>query len=125
MAKTAIVFGVLLMFLGAGVYLAAVPHAPTALIPLYFGVVLAALGALARTEDTKRRALWMHIAVTVGLLGFLFPLIRAFPGALKMVRGIQVARPLAIEEQMIMALVCLIFTGLSVRSFIEARRARI
>ncbi len=125
MAKVTLVFGVLLMFMGAGFYMASVPHAPTALIPLYFGVVLAALGAVSRTDDAKRRALFMHIAVAVGLIGFLFPFIRAVPRALDMVRGVPVTRPLAVEEQMLMALVCLIFTGLCVRSFIEARRSRI
>ena len=125
MAKITIVFGVLLILLGAGFYAATAPHAPTALIPLYFGIVLAMLGALARTDDARRRMVFMHIAVTVVLLGLLFPFIRAFPGALRILRGMAVARPLAVEEQMAMALLCLLFTGLCVRSFIEARRARI
>ena len=67
----------------------------------------------------------MHIAVTVGLLGFLFPFIRAASGAVRMLQGAAVAHPLAIEEQMLMALLCLIFVGLCVRSFIAARRSRI
>ena len=125
MARITIVFGVLLALLGVGFYFATVPHAPTSLIPLYFGIILVLLGALANTEDAKRRMLFMHIAVTVGLLGFLFPFIRAVPGAIKMLQGVAVAHPLAIEEQMLMALLCLIFVGLCVRSFIAARRARI
>ncbi len=125
MARTTIIVGVLLALLGIGFYFALVPHAPTSLIPLYFGVLLVVLGALAITEDTKRRMLVMHIAVTVGLLGFLFPFIRAVPGAIKMLQGAAVAHPLAIEEQMLMALLCLVFVGLCVRSFIAARRARI
>ena len=72
-----LVFGssVLLIVLGAGVYLG-VAHAPTALIPAYFGLAILLCGALANTEDAKRRALWMHIAVTLGLVGFLFPFCR-------------------------------------------------
>ena len=124
-AKTAIVFGVLLMFLGAGFYFVTAPHAPTALIPVYFGLVLAVLGGLAHTEDAARRMLFMHIAVTVGLLGFLFPFVRAIVPAVRLVKGVSVTRPLAVEEQMLMALLCLLFTGLCVRSFIAARRSRI
>ena len=125
MARLTILFGVLLAVLGAGFFFASVPHAPTSLIPLYFGIALMLLGALAMTDDSKRRMLFMHIAVTIGLLGFLFPFFRAVPGAIKMLQGVAVAHPLAIEEQMLMALLCLIFVGLCVRSFIAARRARI
>ena len=125
MARTTMIFGVLLALLGGCFFVATAPHAPTSLIPLYFGVVLLLLGALANTDDAKRRMLFMHIAVTIGLLGFLFPFIRAVPGAVNMLKGVAVAHPLAIEEQMLMALLCLIFVGLCVRSFIAARRARI
>lgn len=125
MGRITIIFGVLLALLGVGFYLAAVPHAPTSLIPLYFGLLLIVLGALAITDNAKRRMVVMHIAVTAGLLGFLFPFIRAVPGAIRMLQGVAVAHPLAIEEQMLMAVLCLIFTGLCVRSFIAARRARI
>ncbi len=125
MANLTIRFGVLLMLLGAAFFFITVPHAPTSLIPLFFGLILAALGLAARTEDTKRRMLFMHIAVTVGLLGFLFPFIRSVKGAVTLIQGGTVAHPLAVEESMLMALICLVFTGLCVRSFITARRARI
>ena len=125
MAKITIFFGVLLVILGAAFYSLAVPHAPTSLIPLYFGVLLILLGALANTGDPRRRMLFMHIAVTVGLLGFLFPFGRAIRGAIKLAQGLAVAHPRAIQEQMLMALLCLVFTGLCVRSFIVARRSRI
>lgn len=122
MAKLTLVFGVLLIVLGAVFF--GLTHAPTSLIASYFGVVLAICGALSLTEDAKRRMLFMHIAVTVGLLGFLFPFFRAIGGAVKMMRGTAVAHPLAVEEQMIMAFLCLVFTVLCVRSFIAARRGR-
>lgn len=125
MAKIAMVTGVLLILLGAGVYLG-VAHAPTALIPAYFGLVLVICGLLANTEDAKRRMLWMHIAVTVGLVGFLLPFVRSVGGAVKLLTGHadQVLRPLAVEESMAMALICLVFTALCVRSFIKARITR-
>ena len=37
----------------------------------WFGLLLVVFGALANPPDAKRRMLFMHIAVTVGLLGFL------------------------------------------------------
>ena len=122
MAKLTMVAGVLLVLLGAGVYLG-VAHAPTALIPAYFGLALLLCGVLANTEDAKRRALWMHIAVTLGLVGFILPLARSAGGAVKMLTGHadQVLRPLAVEESMAMALICLVFTALCVRSFVRAR----
>ncbi len=119
------VVGVLLILLGGGVF-AGVSQAPTTLIPAYFGVALVLCGALANTEDAKRRMLWMHIAVTLGLIGFLFPFVRSVGGAVKMMTGHadQVLRPLAVEESMAMALICLVFTALCVRSFIRARITR-
>ncbi len=124
MAKLTIVVGVLLILLGVGVFVSVGAHAPTSLIPAYFGVVLVVLGALASTDDTKRRMLFMHIAVTVGLLGFLFPFARSVGGAVTLLKGGSVLRPLAVEESMAMALICLVFTALCVRNFIAARRAR-
>ena len=124
MAKTTIVFGVLLIVLGVAVYASITPHAPTSLIPAYFGAVLAVLGLLAEMPDAKRRMLVMHIAVTVGLLGFILPFARSIGGAVKLLRGLPVLRPLAVEESMAMALICLVYTALCVRSFIAARRSR-
>ena len=125
MAKLTIATGILLILLGAGVYLV-IAHAATALIPAYFGLVLLLCGALANTEDAKRRMLWMHIAVTFGLVGFLLPFIRSIKPAIKLVTGHadEVARPLAAQESMVMALICLIFTVLCVRSFVNARILR-
>lgn len=125
MARITILFGVLLIILDVIFYMFTQPHAPTSLIPAYFGILLAVLGFLAQTDDTKRRALLMHIAVTVGLLGFLFPFFRSVKGAMQMLQGNTVAHPLAIKESMSMALLCLVFTAMCVRSFIAARRTRL
>lgn len=125
MANITIRFGFLLVLLGVATYMATTPHAPTSLIPAIFGLLLIVFGALARTPDARKRMLWMHIAVTVGLLGFLFPFILAFVPALHMLRGMAVAHPRAVIEKMVMALICFIFTVLCVRSFIAARRERI
>lgn len=87
-------------------------------------VVLGVFGLLANTEDSKRRMLFMHIAVTIGLIGFLFPGIRAMGDVIKLLRNQTVLRPIAMWEELAMSILCLIFVLLSVRSFIAARRAR-
>ena len=76
MAKLTIVFGVLLIVLGVASFVLTGASHPTSLIPAGFGLVLALSGALASGDDAKKRMLWMHIAVTVGLVGFIFPALR-------------------------------------------------
>ena len=124
MAKLTMVFGVLLVFLGVGVYLSVGERAPTSLIPAGFGVLLVLAGALANTEDLKRRKLWMHVAVTLGLVGFVFPFARSLPRLIERAKGQDIVRPLAVEEQIAMALICLVYTALCVRWFVARRRER-
>ncbi len=124
MARTTIIFAAALIILGVGVFIVTGGHAPTALIPALFGIVLGLLGVLANTPNTQRRMLFMHIAVTIGLLGFIFPGIRAAGDLLKLMRNQMVLRPIAMWEELAMAVLCLLFVLLSVRSFIAARRAR-
>jgi len=95
---------------------------PTALIPMWFGLVLALAGALANTEDSKRRMLWMHIAVTMGLLGFVGAASRVIVECVRANGPLE--HPVAVEDQGAMAAICLVFVGLCVRSFIAARKAR-
>ena len=123
MAKLTIVFGILLIALGATAFVL-LGHHPHTLIPAAFGLLLAIFGALANSPDPKRRMLFMHIAVTVGLLGFLGT-IPGIIGIIKMAAGQAVARPDAAKVQAIMGTLCLIFVLLCVRSFIAARRARL
>lgn len=123
MAKLTVVFGVLLILLSAGAF-TFVSHFPHTLIPGAFGVVLIILGALAHTPNAKRRMLFMHIAVTVGLLGFLGT-IPGIIGIFQMWAGHAVVRPDAAKVQALMGSLCLIFVLLCVRSFISARRARL
>jgi len=113
----------MLGLIGVGYFIATGSTHPTALIPLWFGLGLILCGALAITEDPRRRMLWMHIAVTLALLGFLFPgfmAIKEWVGA----HGGPLAHPVAVQEQALMSFVCLILTALCVRSFIAARRSR-
>jgi hypothetical protein len=107
-------FGALLIALGVAFW--AVTSAPTALIPAAFGVLLTICGVIAR--NTKLRMHAMHGAALLGLLGAAFPLVRALP---KLEQGNYGA---AVIEQLLMAVLSLIFLVLCVRSFIAARRAR-
>jgi hypothetical protein len=122
-AKLAIGFGVALIVLGVVVFLMTGSVHPTALIPAWFGIALGVCGILANTNDARRRMLWMHIAVTIGLVGFVFPgvmAIKAWVGA----HGGPLADAAAVKDQAVMSIICLVFTGMCVRSFIAARRSR-
>lgn len=124
MAKITILFGIVLILLGGFGYIGTGSHAPTALIPCYFGIALAVLGFFAHTPDTQRRMLLMHIAVTLGLLGFLGTIKGGIIDYLLLLHGRQFPHPAAVEEKAAMSVVLLVFVILCVRSFIAARSAR-
>lgn len=119
MAKLTIVFGILLIVVGSWGFFATGSQHPTALIPAYFGLILFWAGVLAHKPE--RRMVWMHIAVTVGLLGFLGAAIQAIREYVA-AHGAPLAHPAAVESQSAMAGICLVFVLLCVRSFIAARR---
>jgi hypothetical protein len=119
MANVAIGFGVAFIALGLVGYFAT--GAPTALIPAGIGVILVGLGMMAR--DPARRKLAMHIAVVVGLIGFLGSA-RGLAQLGAVLAGDDVARPAAVIAQSIMAILSLAFIWLCVKSFINARRNR-
>lgn len=123
MARVTRVTGIILIVLGAVYFFVTGAAHPTALIPTYFGLVLLVCGALANTTDNKRVALWMHIAVTVGLVGCLFPgfrAVKAFVGSV----ALTPVKQTAATESLIMAVICGLFTAFCVRSFIANRVAR-
>jgi len=123
MAKVTVIFGVALILLGTIGFLGTGSTHPTALIPAYFGLALTICGFLANSPSDRRRMLVMHIAVTVGLLGFLGSGVMAIVETVK-AHGGPLTHPAAVESQSLMAGVCLIYVGLCVRSFIAARRGR-
>jgi hypothetical protein len=123
MARVTMIIGFVLVAVGIAFWGITGRVAPTALIPCYFGIALMICGARARTEDLKRRMLYMHVAVIIGLLGFVFPGIRGGMAlAKKHATGMDVMAPRAVEEQLLMAIICLVFTAMCIRSFIAARR---
>ena len=123
MAQVTIGFGIVLIALGAISFFGTGSTHPTALIPAWFGIALTVCGFFADSPSEKRRMLVMHIAVTIGLLGLLGSGIRAI-GALMKADGAPLAHPAATESQVAMAVICLIYVALCVRSFIAARRGR-
>lgn len=124
MAKLTIVVGIILIVLGVAVFIATGSHAPTALIPAFFGIVLGILGELATTDNPRRRMLFMHIAVTIGLIGVIFPGWRGVGDLILQMHGQLVLRPAAMKEELAMAAICLVYVVLCVRSFIVARKNR-
>ena len=123
MAKVTISLGIVLILLGAVSLVATGSQHPTSLIPAAVGLILSILGFFSLTEDAKKRMLYMHIAVTVGLLGFLgtgWSIIQY----VQMLGGRQFPHPIAVEEKAAMAAILLFFVLLCIRSFIAARRSR-
>ena len=121
MAKLTMVFGALLLVVSVGFWGAMGRAELAALHPAGLGVLLILCGVLANTENSKRRMLWMHLAVTVGLVGFLITGVRA---VIEVVKGTTAVNPAAFDERVVVALLCLVYVGLCVRSFISARSAR-
>ena len=122
MANISILFGALLIILGCAGYVLTGSAHPTALIPIYFGLPLVVFGFLARSPIESHRKLYMHINVTVGLLGFLGAVgsaIHAYGHA----RSLGVDPDMrAITSQLIMAALTFIYVNMCVRSFIAARQ---
>jgi hypothetical protein len=124
MAKVTLVFAVLFIVLGLVGFIATGSQYPTALIPAILGLLLGIFGALSLSAESSRRKLFMHINVTLGLLGFLgtvMGLIEWF----RMLAGTAVKNPPATESKAVMALLSLVYVLLCVRSFIAARKARL
>ena len=119
MPTTAIGCGLSLILVGIAGYVYGIwggNASPTALIPAAFGLVIALLGAFAKSNENLRKHL-MHAAVLVGLLGFIIPAFRL----LSKLGDLTLSA--ANVSQLAMALICLIFVILCVQSFVNARRS--
>ena len=120
MPNTAILFGRLLIILGVigysyGMYSG--NASLTALIPSIFGLILMVLGHLSNAKENLRKHL-MHVAVLVGLLGFILPLGRILPKLGEF--SLTFASAMLIS----MSVLCLVFVVLCVKSFIAVRQAK-
>ena len=111
--RVTILIGVLLGITGVvGFYQSGAEH-PTALIPAFIGIPLFVCGIIAAKEAMRMMAI--HIAVLVGLIGFIGAAATIFKAEQEMA---------AIVSKSITSVLCATFVGLCVRSFIQARKAR-
>ena len=120
MPSTSIFSGVLLILIGIIGYVFSIVDGNTsltALIPAAFGLLLVLLGFVAKAKESLRMHL-MHAAVLIGLIGFIIPTARL----VSQIRNIQVS--LAVLSQAAMAVICLVFVILGIKSFINARKNR-
>ena len=118
MPSTSIACGTLLILIGILGYIAGMLNSTpslTALIPAAFGLLLFLFGFFARIRENLRKHL-MHAAVVVALLGFVLTAGRLVS------RMSELTYSAAVVSQVSMALVCLLFVILGVKSFAEARR---
>jgi hypothetical protein len=124
MAKVTIVFAVLLIVLGLIGFLGTGSAHPTALIPAWFGIALGVFGILAISPSESRRRLFMHINVTIGLLGLIGAAVEAGRGYSSAIAKGLAPDPIALAAKLAMAGLLLIYVILCVRSFIQVRRSR-
>ena len=121
MAKVSIAFGIILIILGLVSYFGISSESITALIPAFLGIPVLVLGIIALNEKYLKHS--MHAVAVLMLLGFggtVSGLFKFF----RMLGGESFERPSAITVQTIMALLCLVFLVLAVKSFIDARRGK-
>lgn len=118
--KLSINIGILLTVLGILSFILTDFISITALIPAFFGIVLAGLGFLARTSGSMRKHA-MHAALLLAILG----LAGSFSGLMALISAITGTMPKrmnAVISQSIMAILCIIFVIAGIKSFILDRK---
>ena len=115
MTKFTIVVAVLLILLGAGTYAVGVDgkRSVTALIPAFEGALLLIAGLIALKPSARMHG--MHVAVLVGLIGFIASIVA-------MVK--RNPHGVALFSMSTMALLSGVFVVFCIRSFVNARKAR-
>ncbi|MFG0276069.1 MAG: hypothetical protein ACF8QF_13540 [Phycisphaerales bacterium] len=124
MPALTLLIGLVLALLGAYGYFSAdeADRSVTALIPAFFGLPIAVLGALALAKDGLRKHA-MHGAAALALLGLIGAAMQGLPklGAL-MSDPESLERPTAVLMQNLMALACSVLVVAAVFSFVSARK---
>ena len=124
MAKVTVVFAILLIVLGLVGYFGTGAQHATALIPTWYGAALGMFGLLAMSPDEGRRKLFMHVNVTLGLLGCIAVGVESIRGYLHAKNAGMQPDMIALASKLTMTGLLLIYVILCVRSFIAARRSR-
>ena len=119
MAKVTLVFAVLLVALGLVGFLGTGSVHYTALIPTWIGLALGIGGVLAISPSESRRKLFMHINVTIGVVGTLGTIAEI----IRSVVSQKEVDATALAAKTALAWLLLIYVLLCVRSFIAARRS--
>ena len=115
MSKISVIFGMVLIALGAGFYFATGAESVTALIPAFLGAAIAICGALAMKPSL--RAIFAHLALLLGVLGTLAGFGR---GLMKIGDRLDAA----VIEQLLMGVICAVYVFLCIQSFRAARKAQ-
>jgi hypothetical protein len=123
LAKLTLVLAVLLVALGLVGYIGTGSLHPTALIPAWIGLALGIFGFLAISPNEGRRKLFMHINVTIALLGFIGSTVEAIRGYVHAASAGVAPDQIALTSKVTLAGLLLIYVILCVRSFIAARRS--
>lgn len=121
MVSLSLALGATLSLLGLVGYAASGAESITALIPTFFGIPILVLGLLGRREHLRKHM--MHAVAALALIGFAGSA-RGLASLAALFGGDEIARPLAVIMQSIMAVLTLGFVVLAVKSFIDARRKR-
>ncbi|MCX7869112.1 MAG: hypothetical protein N2322_04085 [Terrimicrobiaceae bacterium] len=120
MPASAIIIGALLNVVGLAGWILTEMKSWTALIPAILGLLLVLLGVVSLLQPGLRKHL-MHAAMVVALVGLL--------GSGRMLmRGSDStagASPVRLGANGATTVLCVLFLGLGIRSFIQARRQRL
>ena len=112
------VAGFLLVLLGVVGYIGTGGASITALIPAFVGALFLLLALIARNPGARKHV--MHAAVAIALLA----VVGGVPRIITAVNAGDLMRP-AVLAQIAMAVILAVYVLLGVKSFIDARRARI
>ena len=121
MAPITLLFALAYILLGLGGFVLTGSTHKTALIPCAFGILFVLFGLLAFKEKLRKHV--MHVAVLIALLAFLGTA-RALTHLPELFNG-TAEKPASIITQSLNAGFSILYIILAVRSFIQARRARL
>lgn len=119
MPRIIFIFSAIFIVLGVGAYVGTGSQSWTALIPAIFGLLLAMAGGFS-LKSLKHGG---HVAALLGVLGFLGTA-KSLIKLPALFAGAPVERPVAVAVQASMAVLCIVFIALCVKSFIDARRGK-
>jgi len=120
-APITLLFALAYILLGLGGFVLTGSVHKTALIPCAFGVLFVLFGLLAFKEKLRKHV--MHAAVLIALLAFVAT-VKALAHLPELFNG-TAEKPASIITQSLNAGFSILYIVLAVRSFIQARRARL